>query len=184
VSANLANSSAPGAGAAPERFLRRIVSAPVAGGEREEILLEALRVLRTEPAVEKGALVRIHPARIGGPAEDVALKLHQVVGHAALRVRPSQRSFKLSGGRFPVFILARVADDVVAGIENFGKEVLGNFAIAAIARDFVHAGRANDLGNVRVGVQTLQLIAARGQRIKEARLLKRRARRRCSDPFS
>ena len=78
----------------------------------------------------------------------------------------------MSGGGFPVLILARVANDVTAGIENFSKEILGNFPIASISGNFVHAGRANDLGNVRVGMQTLQLIAARGQRIKEAGLLK------------
>ena len=41
-----------GAGAAPERFLGRVVRTPIAGGEREEILLETLRVLRAQPAVE------------------------------------------------------------------------------------------------------------------------------------
>ena len=62
-----------GARAAPERFFGRIVGAPVSGGEREEILLQTLRVLRAQPAVEQRALILIHPARIAGPAEDQPL---------------------------------------------------------------------------------------------------------------
>ena len=100
--------------AAPEGFFGRVVGAPVSGGEREEILLQPLSVLRAQPAVEERALVIIHPARIAGPAEDEALKLHQIVGHTALGVGPGQCSLELPGGRFPMLIETGVANDVVA----------------------------------------------------------------------
>ena len=64
-----------------------------------------------------------------------------------------------------------VADDVVARGENLGEEVLGDIAVAAIARDLIHAGRADDFGDVRVCMQALQLVAALGKRIEEAGLL-------------
>ena len=64
-----------------------------------------------------------------------------------------------------------VADGVAARSEHFFKEVFGNCAVAAVAGDFIHASRADDLGNVRVGVQALQFVPARGERIEEAGLL-------------
>ena len=70
-----------------------------------------------------------------------------------------------------MLIQAGVADDVVARSENFGEEVLGNLAVAAIAGDLIHARRADDLGDVRVRMQALQLVAPRGERIEKAGLL-------------
>ena len=70
-----------------------------------------------------------------------------------------------------MLVEAGVADDVTARGEHFTEEVLGDFAVAAVAGDLIHAGCADDFGNVGVGVQALQLVAALGERIEEAGLL-------------
>ena len=97
VSLNLANSSAPVPVQHQKDVLGRVVVAPVAGGQREEILLQALRILRAQAAVPQLALVGVHPARVAGPGEHVALQLHQVVGHAALGVVVLRLPFRLPG---------------------------------------------------------------------------------------
>ena len=70
-----------------------------------------------------------------------------------------------------MFIEAGVSDDVIARGEHFFEEVFGNLPVAAVAGDLIHTGRADDLGDVRVRVQALQLVAALGQRVEEAGLL-------------
>ena len=110
------------------------------------------------------------------PTEDQALKLHQVVGHAALGVVPGQRALQLPRRRPPQFAVARVADNVTALGQNFTKKVLGNLPVAPVSRDLIGAGRADNLGNVRVRMQALQLIAVRGKRIKKRGLFKKASR--------
>ena len=173
-----------GASAAPERILRRVIGAPIAGGEREKVLLETLRVLRAKPGVEESALVGIHPTGIASPAKDMALQLHQVVGHTAFGVAPAQCPAELVRRRPPVLIQTGVADDVGTRGEDLGEEVLGNIAVAAIARDLIHTGRADDLGDVRIRVQALQFVAPLGQRIEKTWLLEEPGGGRGNAPFS
>ena len=158
-------------GAAPEGILRRAVCAPVPGGQREEVLLQTRSVLCTQPGVEQRALIRIHPARVTGPREQVPLQLHQVVGNTAFCIVQRQGAGQRSGRRLPVLVITGVADGIGAGSEDIVEEVAGDIAVPRVCCCLIHAGRADDLRDACVGMQALQFVAVHGKRVQERGLL-------------
>src|SRR2546429_8712662 len=72
----------------------------------------------------------------------------------------------------PAFVIARAACTVGTFGDDFVPEIIRNVVVPLLAGQLITASRADHLRNVRVRMQTFQLILALCQRIKELLVIK------------
>src|SRR5579884_2425729 len=134
--------------AAPERVIRRVVVLPPAAPKRQKIALQAIRVLRSQAAVEKRPFVVIHRPRVRCPSVNVPRQLQHVVPAAAfLHILPDFLP-QLARPPHPVLVITRPASAVSTASRDFLPEVSGNTVEAPVASHFILPGRANHLWDI------------------------------------
>src|SRR5215469_528317 len=123
--------------------------------------------------IEQQALIVIKQDGRRIPAIKLSGQLQHVVSAAAFRriYALLQLSGQTPRRSEPRFRIARPACDIGASGRDFIKEVLGQIAKTTVARDLVSSGGRNYLRDMRVDMQSLQLIPPRCQWIDEALLL-------------
>src|SRR6185437_14568724 len=97
--------------------------------------------------------------RVGGPLEYVTRELEHVVGGTALFGFGSELRGDDAWLRVPVLAIAGAPRAVSSSAGDLGPEVVRNFVIARLARQFKSPRRTNDLGNRRVDMKTLERIS-------------------------
>src|SRR6185437_8899875 len=157
-----------GAVAAPEGIGLGAEILPPAGLEREVVHFAAVAgMLGAEARVPQGALVVVEVAGVGGPGEQVARQLEHVVAAAALLRRAAKGGAERAGIGAPAFAVAGPAGGVAAPAHDLVQKEMRYFVVARVASELVLARGANDLADVGVDVQTLELVAVRGQGVEE-----------------
>ena len=147
----------------------------MAGLQRREVDRHAsLRVLRGEDVVEQRPLVEVHRLRRWLPREDVARELEHVVGVARLGGGGAE---VLGGFLDGMEMLAvAVATNAIGTVQRHAlPEELRHITELLLARQLILARRAGDLGNLRVSVETVELVLTARQRV-EAELVVERQR--------
>ncbi len=160
-------------GAAPERLIFSVERFPRARRERQIILSRAgFGMNRTKPHVQQRSFVVIEIARIGGPLIKMPRELQHVVAAAAFLRRRGALQFLGHLARLgqPAFAVAGAAGHIRSRAHHIGPEEIGDIVEAHVARNFVAAGRADHLRDMRVDVQPAQFIASQAERIEESLL--------------
>jgi len=83
------------------------------------------------------------------------------------RDRAFQFACKLARLRLPGLAITGSSGDVRARADHFIPEIISDIVKARVARKLVAAGGADHLRDMRVDVQSAELIAARGERVEE-----------------
>ena len=168
----------PGAGAAPERSFRRVEEPHVARPRRLEVGHHpALRILRRQDAVVERALVvvGVRGGRIG--LQQHARQPQHVVRAARLHRLGGAEMLRELGRREEVLVVAVTAGDEGAPFDHRLPEEARRAPVSLVARQLGDPLEADDLRDLRVGVQPVERVARVGQR-REQRLVAEAARQR------
>src|SRR5208283_1896078 len=144
----------------------RAKSAVEARSHGDEIHHHAIGILRAQARIEKQSFVIVHDGGIAREPKKVAAQFHHVVTAAALFRIGAQLSGNFSGV-LPELIIACAAGAVGMLGSDFLPEVVRDVEITLFAGKFITAYRADDLGNIRVGMIAAQSVAVLRQRIKD-----------------
>ena len=152
--------------AAPERIVRAVLELVRARHERQEIRHAAVARLRLrEDVVPERAFLIVgeRGARLG--LEELARELEQIVRAACLAGKAGQiRALLIRAAKR--FLRRDAAGRVEVVADDRLPEELGEIARRRVARQLPAAHLADDLGNERVGVLPVQLVAMRLERIE------------------
>ena len=156
----------PRADAAPEAFLRGRIAAPRACRQRHEIdELAGVGPLVREDMVELDAFVEVEPLRLRLPGIEVPGELQHIVAVARLARRLGDALRQLVG-LAEMLALRIAADDIAVMMRDAVVEEARGIGMRGIAGQFVQAGEADQLGNLRIGVQPGELVAPGGERVE------------------
>ncbi len=122
--------------------------------------------------VEERPFVVIHRFGRRLPREQMLAEFEHIVSVAGLRGFRRQVLGKLRH-REEVLVIAMPADDVGAVDRHLAPEGAREVAISRVAREFIFPRRADDFGNLGVGVQPGQRVLALGQWIEQGMVIER-----------
>jgi len=155
-----------GAGAAPERVTRRVEVLPMPRRQRDEVHHHpGARVLRRQDRVDQVPLVVVDMLGARLPGEQVTRQPEHVVGATSLlrvRIELIGQMIRVAA---PVLVDGGSAGAVGPAVDDAAPEELGDVPVRRIARQFVLAGGADHVGDERVDMQPLQLVAMQNQRV-------------------
>ena len=134
-----------------------------------------------QDAVEVGALIEVRVARVARPPDQVPGDLQHVVGGAGLLVVADQ-GLRQVVGVAPALALVAAARGVGAVVGHPVPEVGDGGVVVRVVQQFVAPGRAQDLGQVRVGVDARQVVVAQGERPQKRRLVEAMRERQVGGP--